>query len=89
MSLLDVRKAPQRDRHRVPTSYTASVLERTQARALPVLKRAVDITPAVQTCCGACSGAGLYLLTRSSMLTRPRFASSTLSWKHGWASAPP
>ena len=30
------------------------MLERTQARALPLLNRAVDVTPAVQTCCGAC-----------------------------------
>jgi hypothetical protein len=30
------------------------MLERTQARALPLLNRAVDVTPAVQACCGAC-----------------------------------
>jgi hypothetical protein len=30
------------------------VLERTQARSLPLLNRAVDITPAVSACCGAC-----------------------------------
>jgi hypothetical protein len=30
------------------------VLERTQARALPVLNRAVDVTPALQACCGVC-----------------------------------
>jgi hypothetical protein len=30
------------------------MLERTQARALPQLNRAVDVTPAVQACCGAC-----------------------------------
>jgi hypothetical protein len=30
------------------------MLERTQVRALPLLNRAVDVTPAVQACCGAC-----------------------------------
>jgi hypothetical protein len=30
------------------------MLERTQARALPLLNRAVEVTPAVQACCGAC-----------------------------------
>ena len=30
------------------------MLERTKARALPLLNRAVDVTPAVQACCGAC-----------------------------------
>jgi hypothetical protein len=53
------------------------MLERTQARALPVLNRAVDLAPAAQACCGACrtcmttnvltlagaaiAGAGLYV----------------------------
>jgi hypothetical protein len=30
------------------------MLERTPARALPVLNRAVDVTPALQACCGVC-----------------------------------
>jgi hypothetical protein len=30
------------------------MLERTQAKALPLLNRGVDLAPAVQTCCGAC-----------------------------------
>jgi hypothetical protein len=30
------------------------MLERTQARTLPLLNRALDVTPAVQACCGAC-----------------------------------
>jgi len=35
-------------------AYTASVLEKAQARTLPVLNQAVDLTPAVQACCGVC-----------------------------------
>jgi hypothetical protein len=35
-------------------SYNPGVLERTQVRALPVLNRAVDVSPAVQACCGVC-----------------------------------
>jgi hypothetical protein len=30
------------------------MLEKTQARTLPVLNRAVDLAPAVNACCGAC-----------------------------------
>jgi hypothetical protein len=30
------------------------MLERTQTRALPILNRGVELTPAVQACCGAC-----------------------------------
>jgi hypothetical protein len=30
------------------------MLERAPARALPVLNRAVDVTPALQACCGVC-----------------------------------
>ena len=30
------------------------MLEKTQARTLPVLNRAVDLTPAVNACCGVC-----------------------------------
>jgi hypothetical protein len=30
------------------------MLERTQARALPVLNRTADVAPAVQACCGVC-----------------------------------
>jgi hypothetical protein len=30
------------------------VLERTTTRALPVLNKAVDFTPAAQACCGMC-----------------------------------
>jgi len=30
------------------------MLERTPARALPVLNRAVDVSPALQACCGVC-----------------------------------
>jgi hypothetical protein len=30
------------------------MLERTQARTLPLLNRAADIAPAVNACCGAC-----------------------------------
>jgi hypothetical protein len=30
------------------------MLERAQTRALPLLNRAVDLTPAVQACCGVC-----------------------------------
>jgi hypothetical protein len=30
------------------------MLERSQVRALPLLNRAVDVTPALQACCGAC-----------------------------------
>jgi hypothetical protein len=30
------------------------VLERTQTRALPLLNKGVDLTPAMQACCGAC-----------------------------------
>jgi hypothetical protein len=35
-------------------AYTAGVLDKAQARSLPLLNRAVDVTPAVQACCGAC-----------------------------------
>jgi hypothetical protein len=31
-----------------------SVLEKTQARALPVLNKGVDLAPAVNACCGVC-----------------------------------
>jgi hypothetical protein len=34
--------------------HNATVLERTQTRALPVLNRAVEIAPAAQACCGVC-----------------------------------
>jgi hypothetical protein len=34
--------------------YAASVLERTQTRALPLVNRAVDLAPAAQACCGVC-----------------------------------
>jgi hypothetical protein len=30
------------------------MLERSQVRALPVLNRAVEATPALQACCGVC-----------------------------------
>jgi branched-subunit amino acid ABC-type transport system permease component len=30
------------------------VLERTTTRALPLLNRAVDLTPTAQACCGVC-----------------------------------
>jgi hypothetical protein len=30
------------------------VLERAQTKALPLLNRGVELTPAVQACCGAC-----------------------------------
>jgi hypothetical protein len=30
------------------------VLERTQARTLPLLNRTPDLVPAAQACCGAC-----------------------------------
>jgi hypothetical protein len=30
------------------------MLERTSARALPVINKAVDLAPAVQACCGVC-----------------------------------
>jgi hypothetical protein len=30
------------------------VLERAQTRALPLLNKGVDLTPAVNACCGAC-----------------------------------
>jgi hypothetical protein len=30
------------------------MLERTPARALPLLNRAVDVSPAMQACCGVC-----------------------------------
>ena len=30
------------------------MLERAPARALPVLNRAVDVSPALQACCGVC-----------------------------------
>jgi hypothetical protein len=30
------------------------MLERAQVRALPLLNKGVDLTPTVQTCCGAC-----------------------------------
>jgi hypothetical protein len=30
------------------------MLEKTQARALPLLNKTVDLTPAVSACCGAC-----------------------------------
>jgi len=30
------------------------MLERTKTRALPLLNKGVDLTPAVQVCCGAC-----------------------------------
>lgn len=52
------------------------MLERAQTKALPLLNKGVEVTPAVQACCGACrtcvttnlvtlamaglSGAGLY-----------------------------
>jgi hypothetical protein len=30
------------------------MLERAQTKALPLLNRGVELTPAVQACCGAC-----------------------------------
>lgn len=36
-----------------PTTFRG-VLERAQTKALPLLNRGVEITPAVQACCGAC-----------------------------------
>jgi hypothetical protein len=30
------------------------MLERAQTRALPLLNKGADLTPAVQACCGAC-----------------------------------
>ena len=30
------------------------VLEKTQTRALPLLNKGVDLTPAVNACCGVC-----------------------------------
>ena len=30
------------------------MLERAQSRALPILNKGVDLTPAAQVCCGAC-----------------------------------
>jgi hypothetical protein len=30
------------------------MLERTQTKALPLLNKGVDLTPAVNACCGAC-----------------------------------
>jgi len=30
------------------------MLERTKTRTLPLLNKGVDLTPAVQVCCGAC-----------------------------------
>jgi len=30
------------------------MLDRTQAKALPLLNRSVEIAPAVQACCGVC-----------------------------------
>jgi hypothetical protein len=30
------------------------MLERAQTRSLPLLNRAVDLSPAVQACCGVC-----------------------------------
>ena len=30
------------------------MLERTQARTLPLLNKGVDLTPTVNACCGAC-----------------------------------
>ncbi|HET7352686.1 MAG TPA: hypothetical protein VFJ11_01395 [Gaiellaceae bacterium] len=30
------------------------MLERTQTRALPIINKGVELTPAVQACCGAC-----------------------------------
>lgn len=30
------------------------MLERAQTRALPLLNKGVEVTPAVQACCGAC-----------------------------------
>jgi len=32
------------------------MLERTRSRALPVLSRVPDVTPAAQACCGVCRG---------------------------------
>jgi hypothetical protein len=34
--------------------YNQTVLQRAQTRALPVLNKSVELTPAVQACCGAC-----------------------------------
>jgi hypothetical protein len=39
---------------RLHPTYTGSVLERTRARALPVINRGVDLAPAAQACCGVC-----------------------------------
>jgi hypothetical protein len=30
------------------------MLERAQTKALPLLNRGVEVTPAIQACCGAC-----------------------------------
>jgi hypothetical protein len=35
-------------------AYTSAMLELTSRRALPLLNKAVDLTPAVQACCGTC-----------------------------------
>ena len=35
-------------------AYNQTVLQRAKTRALPVLNKTVELTPAVQACCGAC-----------------------------------
>jgi len=37
-----------------PCAYTSVMLERAQTKALPLLNRAPDLTPAAQACCGIC-----------------------------------
>jgi hypothetical protein len=64
------------------------VLEKTKARALPILNKGVDVSPAVNACCGACrtcvttnvvtlaiagiSGGSLYLARLARRLKLPR-----------------
>ena len=70
------------------------MLERTQSRALPLLNRAVDVTPAVQGCCGVCrtcvttnvltlalagvTGAAFYAARLAKRIARPSYSPSRL-----------
>jgi LPXTG-motif cell wall-anchored protein len=57
------------------------MLARAQARTLPVLNKAVDLTPATQVCCGVCrtcattnifTAAGAAFLAAWSLVARRR-----------------
>lgn len=51
--VVETRRVQTRCRPR-PGLQFGVALERAQTRALPLINKGVDLTPAVQVCCGAC-----------------------------------